>query len=87
MTDDSECTIRDLINWWEFWWTRGSTAWLQTQSSNRYDKSLISDGSVTKLSHRSDSIQDIDYIATPIQGFLLQKLKIQNDETVEILFH
>ena len=28
------------------------------------------------LYHRSDSIQGIDYIATPVQGFLGQKFKI-----------
>ena len=37
--------------------------------------------------HRSDSIQGTDYITTPIQGFLGQKLKIYNDQSVEILFH
>ena len=28
------------------------------------------------LNHRSDSIQGTDYIATPFQGFLGQKMKI-----------
>ena len=35
-------------------------------------------GTITRMHnmHRSDSIQGTDYIATPFQGFLGQKLKI-----------
>ena len=38
-----------------------------------------------EIKHRSDSIKGTDYIATPVQGFLGQKVKIWNDESVEIL--
>ena len=42
---------------------------------------------IVHKTHRSDSIQGTDYITTPIQEFLEQKLKIENDKSVEILFH